>query len=126
MALGGALGALARFAIGGWVTTWAGPEFPWGTFVINVSGSLLLGFLMRVLPSPTAAPEARALLTVGLCGGFTTFSTFDFETLVLLQERLYGLAALYSLGSVLTCLAGVFAGMWLGTVAREGLVGRAS
>ncbi|CAN5861843.1 fluoride efflux transporter CrcB [soil metagenome] len=126
VALGGALGALARFAIGGWVTTWAGPGFPWGTFVINVSGSLLLGFLMRVLPSPAASSEARALLTVGLCGGFTTFSTFDFETLVLLQERLYGLAALYSLGSVLTCLAGVFAGMSLGTVAREGLVGRTS
>jgi fluoride exporter len=110
--LGGGLGALGRFALGGWVTTWAGVGFPWGTFAINVLGSALLGFLNRALP-PSTSSHTRAFFTIGLCGGFTTFSTFDYETLVLLQQGRYLLAAVYSTSSVLTCVGGVVGGLWL-------------
>jgi fluoride exporter len=113
IALGGGIGAIARFGIGGWVTTWAYAGFPWPTFGINVLGSLALGFLVRALPAPRASPAARAFFTAGLCGGFTTFSTFDFETLALLQQQEYSTAALYSLGSAGACIAGVFGGGWL-------------
>jgi fluoride exporter len=117
---GGAIGALARFAIGGWVTTWAAAGFPWGTFAINVLGSLVLGFVNRALPAPSASPATRAFLSIGLCGGFTTFSTFDFETLSLLRQEEYGLGIAYSLGSVVTCVSGVIGGMWLGDLVRRG------
>lgn len=113
ISLGGAIGAMARFALGGWVTTWAHAGFPWATFLINVSGSFLLGFVQRGLPPVSTTPGMRGFLTIGLCGGFTTFSTFDFETLALLDEGRYMLAGLYSTGSVVTCVAGVFAGLWL-------------
>lgn len=113
--MGGALGALARFAAGGLVATWAGAGFPWATFIINASGSLLLGCLARLFTGIGGRARSRAFTTVGLCGGFTTFSTFDLETYVLLQERRYALAAAYSSGSVLTCIAAIGAGFWLGS-----------
>jgi fluoride exporter len=118
ISLGGAIGAMARFGIGGWLTPWVGTGFPWATFLVNVSGSFLLGFLQRALQTRTASAATRGFLTIGLCGGFTTFSTFDFETLALLDEGRYALAAAYSAGSVVTCVAGVFAGMWTASVFR--------
>jgi len=113
LGIGGGIGALARFAVGGWVPTWAGVGFPWGTFAINVLGSALLGLLHGALPRTDRFPTARAFLTVGFCGGFTTFSTFDFETLVLLQQQQYGIAGLYSAGSVVACVVGALGGMAL-------------
>lgn len=111
--LGGGLGALARYALGGWVASWAYAGFPWATFAINVLGSAVLGFLQRALPAPVVPPAKRAFLAIGLCGGFTTFSTFDLETFTLLQEARYAAAAAYSLGSVAACIAGVLGGLWL-------------
>jgi fluoride exporter len=111
--LGGALGALGRFALSGWVVTWAGAAFPWGTFATNVAGSSLLGYLTRARGMASASPGVRAFLTVGLCGGFTTFSTFDLETLVLLQHQRFAVAAAYSLGSVAACIGGIVGGRWL-------------
>jgi fluoride exporter len=108
--IGGGIGALARFALGGWVTTWAGVGFPWGTFAVNVLGSAVLGLLNGVFPRLTPSVHWRAFLTVGLCGGFTTFSTFDYEMLVLLQQEQFLLAALYSGSTVLTCIGGVVGG----------------
>jgi fluoride exporter len=113
LALGGGLGALARFGLGGWLSAWAGVGFPWPTFVINLTGSLLLGFLNGRFARVATSPESRAFLAIGLCGGFTTFSTFDHETLGLLQQGRYLLAATYSSGSVITCMAGVIVGMGL-------------
>lgn len=140
IAAGGALGALARFVVGGWVTTWAGVGFPWGTFAVNVTGSALLGWVLAPMlaslltPSrrapadvdgPGAAvqraglsPRMRALLGAGFCGGFTTFSTFDFEMLVLLQRGEYAIAATYATASVLLCIAAVAAGLRLRGPAR--------
>ncbi len=111
LAIGGGIGALARFALGGWVVSWAGGGYPWATFAINVLGSSLLGFFNHSLPGISS--DTRAFLTIGLCGGFTTFSTFDYEMLVLLQQEQYLLAVTYSVGSVVACMGGVAGGMWV-------------
>jgi CrcB protein len=104
VALGGAAGALARFWLSG---------SPWATFGINVAGSLLLGFLVRLLPGQAAEAELRALLAVGFCGAFTTFSTFGVETVELLRRSAYGAAAAYMAGSVGLSVLAVVAGAWL-------------
>ena len=110
VAAGGAAGALARYAISSWATTWAAAPFPWGTFAVNALGSLALGVLTGALLRRGASPALRGFLLTGLCGGFTTFSTFDFEVLAMLQRGTYGMAAAYALGSVAVCVAGVWAG----------------
>lgn len=117
VALGGAAGALARFALGGWIAGRAGEGFPWATFAVNVAGSLLLGFFLRALPGHPAEAELRALLAVGFCGAFTTFSTFGYETTALLHRGAMGSAAGYVVGSVLLSVAGVLAGAWLAGLA---------
>ena len=110
VAAGGAAGALARFAVSGWTTTWAAAPFPWGTFAVNALGSLALGVLTGALLRRDAPPALRGFLLTGLCGGFTTFSTFDYEVLAMLQRGTYGTAAAYALGSVAVCVAGVWVG----------------
>lgn len=111
VALAGALGAIARFALDGWVTERTGGVFPWGTFVINVSGSLLLG-LVTGLVLFHGLPEApRLLLAVGFCGAFTTFSTFGYET-IRLAEGENGLpAGANALGSMVASIAAAAAGL---------------
>ncbi len=115
IALGGAAGSVLRHAVGLWVQRGI-PGFPWGTFVINVSGSFLLGLLARGLSGDAVNPTARAALTIGLCGGYTTFSTFSFETMRLIEDGLAGRAALYIVASVLLSLAAIFAGAALARV----------
>lgn len=116
--LGGVFGAVARFGLGGWITARANQGFPWGTLGVNLLGSLLLGFLMRVLPDLAVRAEWRAFLTIGFCGAFTTFSTFGLETAVLLQQGEYGPALTYVAASVLLGVLAVFAGL-----AAGGMVG---
>jgi fluoride exporter len=111
IAIGGGAGALARFAISGWVTTWAGVGFPWGTFAVNLAGSAVLGLLLGRLAQRRLSPQLRAGLTIGFCGGFTTFSTFDYEAYVLLEQGEYGTTVLYFAASVLACVAGVALGL---------------
>lgn len=106
--LGGAAGAAARFGVAQAFAARQG--FPWATFGINVAGSLALGLLMGAFPSPEEAWRLRALLGIGFCGGFTTFSTFSYETLVLLQRGSPVSALLYAFGSV---TIGVLAA-WIG------------
>lgn len=115
VALGSAVGGVARYAIGALVQRAAGGPFPVGTFAVNVLGSLLLGYLVRhAMVSPQAlSPEARAGLAVGFCGGFTTFSTFTLETARLLDGGRPWLAAAYAGGSALVSLLALFAGMAL-------------
>ena len=111
VAAGGTLGAVARYGAGGWVQQLSRSTFPWGTLVVNVIGSLALGFLMVWLRSTTASTELKAFLTVGLLGGFTTFSTLSYETVALIQEADFGRAGLYALGSLGLGLVAVFLGM---------------
>jgi len=113
VAAGGAAGAVSRFAIGQAVTARPPGAFPWATFGINVIGSLALGVVMALTPDSEPGWRLRALLGIGFCGGFTTFSTFSYETLGMLEARAYGTAAGYVLGSVLAGLAAAAAGLWL-------------
>lgn len=109
--LGGFLGANARYWLGGWVTARLGTAFPWGTFVINVSGSLLLGLLMgALLERWVAPPQVRLLCAIGFLGAYTTFSTFEYETLELAGSGSLGWALLNVLASV--CVG--FLAVWLG------------
>jgi CrcB protein len=113
IALGGALGALARYGVGGWVQDRAGFAFPMGTLTVNVLGSLLIGFSLRYLEAIRLAPEIRVLVAVGFLGAFTTFSTYSYETITLLEEGALGRAATYALGSLALGLAAVYVGVAL-------------
>ncbi len=119
LAIGGVAGVLLRYLLGAWITgAIAGSsDFPAGTFVINVVGSFLLGFLMRYLTETPASREVRAMMTTGFCGGYTTFSTFTYETFTLLRERRYPIAALYASASFGVSLVACFVGFALAEVA---------
>lgn len=109
--IGGAIGSLVRLLVGAAIQQKVGLAFPVGTLVINVTGSLLIGFIMRFALDTTAVtPVVRALLTTGFCGGYTTFSTFSFETLDLIREGLYVRAGTYVASSVVLGLVAAFAG----------------
>ncbi len=96
VALGSAVGGALRYLLGGWIQDRAGTSFPVQTLLINVTGSLLLGFIQRYALETTAiSAEVRTLLTVGVCGGYTTFSTFSFESVRMLEDGDWRGAALY-------------------------------
>lgn len=116
VAIGGAAGSVARYLLSSALQERSGTFFPIGTFVVNVSGCLAIGFLMRlVLDTGEFSPSHRALLTTGFCGGFTTFSTFAWETIGAVEEGAWRRAAAYSGGSVVLGLAAV----WLGSAAAQ-------
>lgn len=110
---GSALGAPSRWLLDRWINRWNPWRFPLGTFVINVVGSFLLGVLVML-----AARHSHwyALLGTGFCGGFTTFSTFNYENIRLFEKDLPGLAMLNLLGSALVGLVAVFAGFLAGSI----------
>ena len=109
--IGGAIGSLIRLLVGMAIQQRVGLAFPLGTLVINVTGSVLLGFIMRLALDTTAVtPAIRALLTTGFCGGYTTFSTFSYETIDLIRDGLYVRAGAYVASSVVLGLVGAFAG----------------
>jgi CrcB protein len=114
--VGAGIGGLARYAVSGWVQAVAGPDFPWGTLLINVTGSLLLTFVYALLEGTAAAPEWRAFLGIGVLGGYTTFSGFSYEAVRLLQDGEWNRALLYVLGSTLLSLAGAVLGFQLASV----------
>jgi CrcB protein len=122
IALGSAAGGVTRYAVGGAVQRALGGTFPLGTLLINVTGSLLLCFLLRyAIETPAITPEARALLTTGFCGGYTTFSTFSYEAVALAEDGEWTRAAAYVAASVALSLLGAVAGIVL---ARELLTWR--
>ena len=111
VALGSALGGAARFLVGSALQRVAGAGFPVATLVINVTGSFALGVLARLAADGGGVgPSARLFLAVGVCGGYTTFSTFSLEAVELLQRGRLGSAGAYVAGSVLLSLVAVAAG----------------
>ncbi|MSP02136.1 MAG: fluoride efflux transporter CrcB [Acetobacteraceae bacterium] len=117
VAAGGALGSVARFWMTGAVATLTGPRFPYGTLLINVLGSFVIGVIAGITLTPERMgmhPDVRIFLMVGICGGFTTFSAFSLQTLELMQAGDMVPALLYVAGSVVLCLALVWCGWWLG------------
>jgi CrcB protein len=117
VALGGALGSMARFWLTAAMTVLTGPRFPWGTLLINVLGSFVIGFVAAITLTPgriAMHPDLRIFLMTGVCGGFTTFSAFSLQTLELIQAGDLGLAFGYAVGSVLLCVIGTYGGWVLG------------
>jgi fluoride exporter len=114
VALGGAVGAIARFWVGGYVGQRMGTRFPYGTFVINCSGSFVVGLVVTLLAERTHwSANLRYLIPIGFVGAYTTFSTFEFETLRALQD---GQVFVAGLNVVLSVVIG-FVSVWLGVVA---------
>jgi len=111
VAIGSAVGGASRFALSTFLQQRAG-MFPVGTLVVNITGSLALGFLLRYsLGSTSVSAETRALLTTGFCGGYTTFSTFSYETIKLIEDGDYRRAAVYVVASVVLSLVATFLGI---------------
>ena len=117
VAAGGFVGAPSRYLLDRAVTRRVNSDLPWGTFAINISGSLLLGFLTGLTLSHHLSDLGKALLGTGFCGAYTTFSTFTFETLRLLEDGRYLEAAGNVIVSVLVGLAAATAGLALGLAA---------
>lgn len=114
---GSALGGAARYWLSLVMAGLTGPRFPWGTLLINILGSATIGWfgaLTRPGGPVSVPPELRLFVMVGLCGGFTTFSSFSLQTLELLQSGAFGWAAAYIVGSVALCLLAVWLGFRLG------------
>jgi CrcB protein len=119
IAFGSAVGGVSRYLLGGLIQRYAGGTFPLGTLVINVTGSFLLGLLYRYAADSAAiTPEVRAMLTIGLCGGYTTFSTFSYETVRLIEDG----EGLRALAYVALSLALAIGGTVLGIAAGRELL----
>lgn len=114
VALGGAIGASARYLVGGWMGAWRGPNFPWGTFFANVSGSFLIGVVLVLAEAGSLPAGARAFLAVGVLGGYTTFSSFSYESLGLLTDSGVLLMLLNTLGQLALGLVFVYFGVVFG------------
>jgi fluoride exporter len=117
VAVGGALGSVARFWLAGVMAVLTGPRFPWGTLLINVLGSFVIGLVagLTLIPERVAMhPDIRLFLMTGFCGGFTTFSAFSLQTLELIQAGEMIPALGYIVGSVLLCVIATWCGWLLG------------
>ncbi len=113
--LGSAIGGMTRFGTSVLVARMFGQTFPWGTLCINVTGSFVIGFYFALTGDGgrlAVSREWREFVTVGFCGGYTTFSSFSLQTLSLMQRGEWSLAGLNAVGSVVLCLVAV----WLGVV----------
>src|ERR1700760_4235503 len=106
VALGGAIGSVARYLVGIGSGKLFGLDFPWGTLIINIVGSFLIGAFVESFALKGEVPQVvRVFLTVGICGGFTTFSTFSLDSYLLMDRGQWGPAAFYTIGSVVLGLA---------------------
>ena len=119
--LGGAFGTGARYLLGALAVRWMGPEFPYGTLCINVLGSFLIGVVQQAALTSHLIPETlRLVLAVGVMGGFTTYSSFSYETLRLVENGSWLAAVLYVLLTTALCLGGCAIGLSLGGLLVEG------
>jgi CrcB protein len=111
--IGGAIGAGLRFEVGRLSLRLLGPNLPWGTLIVNLSGGLLMGILAGTLVRHQPQAPLFLLLGVGVLGGYTTFSAFSLETFNMLHRGAFGVAAGYALVSVVGSVVMLFAGLWL-------------
>jgi CrcB protein len=119
--VGGFVGSVSRYGIALWSARVFGSNFPYGTLIINIGGSLLMGVMMCIgVKTTILGPTAKLALTTGLLGGFTTYSAFSYETLVLLQQRSWTLATLNIVATVAVCLIAVALGWAFGSVVFPG------
>lgn len=123
IALGGALGSMARYGVSRLFSFWVGETFPWGTLVVNVTGSFVIGFF-AVLSGPDGramvAPDMRQFVLVGICGGYTTFSSFSLQTLALIRDGDMVEAGSNIVLSVVLCLVFVWLGSMAGALINRG------
>ncbi len=113
--LGGGLGAALRYWLSGVIPRFAGTDFPYGIFAVNIIGCFLIGFFMSAFEERfLITPALRIFLTIGILGGFTTFSSFSYETISLLRDAEIFKASLYVIGSVSLCLFGTYVGSTIG------------
>jgi len=114
VAAGGAFGSVMRLLAGRGFVRAFGPQHPWGaTFLVNVVGGLLMGLLIGVLARTGGSDKVRLLLGVGMLGGFTTFSSFALEAVMMIERKAYALAAGYIAGSAALSILGLMAGLLL-------------
>lgn len=119
--ISGALGALSRYALSGSVYALLGQGFAYGTLVVNVLGSLAIGVVMQLgITTDILSPNIRTALTVGFLGAFTTFSTFSYETVQMMQDGAWGPASLNVLANVAVCILAVFVGITIGKMIGGG------
>jgi fluoride exporter len=112
VAIGGAIGSVARYLVGIGAGRLFGTAFPWGTLIINIAGSFLIGVFVESFALKWDLPQVvRVFLTVGICGGFTTFSTFSLDAYLLMDRGEWWPAFAYMAGSVVLSIAGLFAGL---------------
>jgi CrcB protein len=123
VALGGAIGSVMRFWIASLMLARVGAAFPWGTLLINITGSFLIGLFYGIMVQPDGAPLApvntRAFFMVGICGGYTTFSAFSLETFNLARSGEWFRAGAYCVASVALCLVAVWLGQLAGVMAKS-------
>jgi len=113
--IGGGLGAVARYLLQGFVYRFSGTEFPYGTLIVNILGCFTIGLLMSSMEERfLATPTLRLFLTIGILGGFTTFSSFSYETMALLREGNFLAGGINVLSSVVVCLGATWLGLGLG------------
>ena len=122
VAIGSALGGMARHGVGAWSITLMGGSFPWGTLIVNIVGSFIIGAfagVSAVVGPPAFNEDIRLFVAVGLCGGFTTFSAFSLQTLNLIQAGDWSAVAFNVGGSVVLCILAVGLGATLGGMAAR-------
>ena len=121
LALAGALGAVSRYALGGLAHNILGNSFPYGTLIVNVIGSLLIGFIMQIsLSTDMVSPQMRTIIIIGFLEAFTTFSAFSYETASLLEDGSLAAASINIVANVALSLVAVFLGIGLGRMAVGG------
>ncbi len=123
VAIGGAIGSVARYWASAMATNAFGATFPWGTLVVNIVGSFIIGFT-ATLTGPQgrflAPADARLFVMVGICGGFTTFSSFSLQTLTLMQDGEWARAGANTIGSFALCMLAVWAGHMAAAILNRG------
>jgi CrcB protein len=117
VAIGGAIGSVARYLVAVGSGRIFGPDLPWGTLIVNITGSFLIGALIGLFATRWDLPQtARIFLVVGICGGYTTFSTFSLDSYYLMERGQFGAALAYMTASVVLSIGALVAGLYLARV----------